>query len=491
MTRPLGTAPNDGKFRLAFFKPVLLLAVLLIAVCIFTAVYLFSQQSKIADVLRENVASRSAATDLRVTLNSLIELERKQIESVSELHDRAARQIPVIGSYADQSHEKELSRRIADGFAEYLQQWQLVTGGENGDGKVNLDGLIGLLRERVLSPCREIEAFNDAQIQAVTSRYEQTLKQLAWGMGATLILGAISGIMFGYFVSGLLSQTIQKLRIQIDDAAGKLAPQSTEIVVTSDRGFEGLHKALESLDEHIEGVVKQLHQREREVHRAEQLASLGKLAAGVGHELRNPLTSVKMLVQTGLEDDQLLSKADLKIIESEVRRMERSLQTFLAFARIPKPEPRRVNLKALIDDTFALISGRAKKQQVLLLVETVDGEITTPVDEGQFQQVLVNLAFNALDAMPRGGNLTVRTLREPHGIRVEVIDDGKGFSEEERQRLFEPFASTKENGLGLGLVISRRIIEEHGGTLTATHTAGGGATFVITLPENPMPLPAS
>jgi len=323
-----------------------------------------------------------------------------------------------------------------------------------------LDGLIGLLRERVLSPCREIEAFNDAQIQAVTSRYEQTLKQLAWGMGATLILGAISGIMFGYFVSGLLSQTIQKLRIQIDDAAGKLAPQSTEIVVTSDRGFEGLHKALESLDEHIEGVVKQLHQREREVHRAEQLASLGKLAAGVGHELRNPLTSVKMLVQTGLEDDQLLSKADLKIIEFEVRRMERSLQTFLAFARIPKPEPRRVNLKALIDDTFALISGRAKKQQVLLLVETVDGEITTPVDEGQFQQVLVNLAFNALDAMPRGGNLTVRTLREPHGIRVEVIDDGKGFSEEERQRLFEPFASTKENGLGLGLVISRRITEK-------------------------------
>ena len=123
MTRPLGTAPNDGKFRLAFFKPVLLLAVLLIAVCIFTAVYLFSQQSKIADVLRENVASRSAATDLRVTLNSLIELERKQIESVSELHDRAARQIPVIESYADQSHEKVLSRRIADGFAEYLQQW--------------------------------------------------------------------------------------------------------------------------------------------------------------------------------------------------------------------------------------------------------------------------------------------------------------------------------------------------------------------------------
>lgn len=112
-----------GSFGWRFFKPVLLLAVLLIAVCIFTAVYLFSQQSKIADVLRENVASRSAATDLRVTLNSLIELERKQIESVSELHDRAARQIPVIGSYADQSHEKELSRRIADGFAEYLQQW--------------------------------------------------------------------------------------------------------------------------------------------------------------------------------------------------------------------------------------------------------------------------------------------------------------------------------------------------------------------------------
>lgn len=467
-----------------FFKPILLLAVILISLCIFTAVYLFSQQSMIARALSENVASRSAATDLRVTLNSLIELERNRIDSVSELHERAAKQIPIIASLADQGPEKDLTQAISTGFDEYLKEWQSAIEGAGGDKTGEIDHLIGLLRERVLSPCRKIEAFNDSQIQAVTSRYGVALKQLAWGMGMTLSLGAISGVIFGHFVSGLLRQSIQKLRIQIHDAAWKLDPKSTEIVVTSDRGFAGLHKQLESLDEHIEGVVKQLHEREREVHRAEQLASLGKLAAGVGHELRNPLTSVKMLVQTGLEEDETLSKADLKIIESEVRRMERSLQTFLAFARIPKPEPRVVNLNTLIHNTLALISGRAKKQRVTTLVETIDGDIVARVDEGQIQQVLVNLAFNSLDAMPRGGNLTIRTLKEQDGFRVEVIDDGKGFSESEREKLFEPFVSTKENGLGLGLVISRRIIEEHGGTLEAKHTPGGGATFVIRLPDN-------
>lgn len=474
-----------------FFKPVLLLAVILIALCISTAVYLFHQQSMIANVLRENVASRSAAADLRVTLNSLIELERSQVDAITELHSQAAQYIQVIAARSNQEQEQLLAKEIAHGFDEYLRQWQLVNADEIAHGDGQLDRLIEPLRKRVLAPCREIERFNDDQIQAVTLRYQRTLTQLAWGMATTLLLGAIAGIIFGYFVSGLLSKSIQKLRIQIHDAAWKLAPKSTEIVVTSDQGFEGLHKALETLDEHIEGIVQQLHEREREVHRAEQLASLGKLAAGVGHELRNPLTAVKMLIQTGLEDDQTLNQADLKIIDTEVRRMERSLQTFLAFARIPKPERRQVNLNAQIQNTLALISGRAKKQQVQTLVEAVDGDIITSVDEGQIQQVLVNLAFNSLDAMPSGGHLTIRALKEPRGIRVEVIDDGKGFSEAERARLFEPFVSTKENGLGLGLVISRRIIEEHGGTLSAAHTPGGGATFVIQLPNNPPSHPKS
>lgn len=465
-----------------YLYPVLVAGILLTGLTVYTAVGLLFEQARITRVLRENVSSRAAAADFRGTLNTLVALETNQVEGVAELHSKALMQISAIQKYADHAEEQRLVQIIVDGFAQYLSLWEKATSTSEAVKNEELVNTIKFLQTNVLLPVREIEAYNDQQIETVTSAHERVLSQLAWGVATVSILGGIAGLMFGYTVARLLTRSIHKLRIQIHDVAGKLSPETPEVMVQENEGFSGLHEALEDLDERIVAIIGQLHHRETQMVRSEQLASLGKLAAGVGHELRNPLTSVKMLVQTGLEKDGILSRNDLKIIESEVRRMERSLQTFLAFARLPKPERRLVELNDVLDCTLELIGGRAKRQRVMVTVDTLNGDIEFVVDKAQLQQVLVNLAINALDAMPNGGSLTLRTQLAGGGVRIDVIDNGVGFSDEALANLFQAFSSSKDTGVGLGLVICRRIIEEHNGAISAQHTAGGGATFTIWLP---------
>jgi signal transduction histidine kinase len=221
------------------------------------------------------------------------------------------------------------------------------------------------------------------------------------------------------------------------------------------------------------------------VARAEQLAALGQLAAGVGHEIRNPLTSIKMLVQAAIEEPMraALTDQDMRMIEQEVRRIEATLQTFLDFARPVRTEQERVDLQEVLVAVSGLLRGRAEKQNVTVRVDTPPGPITVFAYPGQFRQVFMNLILNALDAMPGGGALLIRAHRDGAGrVEVEVADSGPGIAPSMWPRLFTPFASSKETGLGLGLVISRRIVEEHGGTIGAVNRAGGGASFLVRIP---------
>jgi signal transduction histidine kinase len=225
--------------------------------------------------------------------------------------------------------------------------------------------------------------------------------------------------------------------------------------------------------------------RERQMVRAEQMAAIGQVAAGVAHELRNPLTSIKGLVQVNLREAKArgLPADDLRVIEHEIRRMERTLQTFLDFARPPHPHRRRFDLAEMAERVFALVGGRARKQRVALRFLHPDGPTFVNGDEDQLQQLLLNLVLNALDAMPHGGTLEV-DLRPPRDGHVELFarDTGPGIAAHILPKVFETFVSSKETGIGLGLPVSRRIAEDHGGGLTAYNLPAGGACFVLRLP---------
>jgi signal transduction histidine kinase len=470
--------------RWRFLWPVAVGALCLVALCVFTAVSLFHQQATITGVLRENVSSRRAAADLRGCLNTLIALETHHVESVADLHGRAQHHLQEIRELANHPEERALSDRLNEGFAKYIHRWHALPPPHHRDHESALVDATRYLEAHVLIPCREIEAYNDQQIEETTSHHERVLYQLAWGMAGVGGLGGVAGVVLGFGVARALSRSIRRLHVQIRDAAGKLGPELPEIVLTGEAGFVGLHEEIDRLSDRIERVVQELHDREREVARAEQLAAVGQLAACVGHEIRNPLTSIKMLVQTALEgeDRPRLNTEDLQVIEGEIRRMERSLQTFLEFARPPKPERRAVDLLAVVDTVFGLVRGRAEKQRVVTTVDAPHGRVTLTADAAQLQQVLVNLTLNALDAMPTGGTLSVRIRTSRDQVVVEVSDTGPGVSRNLIPRLFLPFVTTKETGLGLGLVISRRIVEDHGGTIGAANRPNGGATFVVRLP---------
>ena len=164
----------------------------------------------------------------------------------------------------------------------------------------------------------------------------------------------------------------------------------------------------------IERKRHEQEQRERDLLRSDQMAMVGQVAAGVAHELRNPLTSVKGLVQVNIKEARSrgLPADDLRVIEQEIRRMERTLQAFLDFARPPRPERRRMSLIPLIEQTLALVRGRVEKQKVSLQVFRPAGPVVVEGDADQLQQLLLNLAMNALDVMPRGGSLEIE-LRLP------------------------------------------------------------------------------
>ena len=216
---------------------------------------------------------------------------------------------------------------------------------------------------------------------------------------------------------------------------------------------------------------------------AEKLAVVAQMAAGVAHELRNPLTSVKMLVQSQREatDVSVQFAEDLGIIEDEIRRMERSIQTFLDFARPREPERRALNPADVIRRVFALVEPRARNQDVELKLVEPEQPLTVDADWQQLFQVFLNLCGNAFDAMPSGGTLELRLERTENFVRITVRDTGPGIDSGIVPRLFEPFVTNKEAGVGLGLVICRRIAEAHQGRLEGENLQQG-ACFTLELP---------
>jgi len=228
------------------------------------------------------------------------------------------------------------------------------------------------------------------------------------------------------------------------------------------------------------------------LERQEKLATLGTLAAGIAHEIRNPLTSLKARLYTLGKHLQGVPAArkDTDIISAEISRLERIVQEVLSFARPSDPKLETLAADTLLREVQGLMSPNLESRGVQLVVES-NPELLIRADSGHMKQVLINLVRNGAEAIDGAGTVTLRAraARAPIGegetdaVLLEVSDTGKGIPPEAEKRLFDPFFSTKETGTGLGLPIAARLIEKHGGKIEYQTRPGQGTTFGVVLPR--------
>lgn len=249
-----------------------------------------------------------------------------------------------------------------------------------------------------------------------------------------------------------------------------------------------LHAALHAYAQNLQSMVddrtRELRAAQAQLIQSEKLAALGRLAAGIAHEVNNPLQPILNCLEVAIEDienDQPVDVQGLRIAEQEVQRIKGIVSRLLDFARPTTGETVRVNLSELIDEVILFTQKQLERMQVRVIkqFQPVPPILGAPA---QLKQVLLNLVLNAAESMPDGGDLTIELFPDGGGVVVAVADTGMGIEPEAVDRIFEPFFSTKSDGTGLGLSVTYGIVQGHGGTITVESEKGKGSRFVVWLP---------
>ncbi len=241
---------------------------------------------------------------------------------------------------------------------------------------------------------------------------------------------------------------------------------------------------LQRTTQELRTVYRELQDSFEKLKRADRLSAIGHLAASLAHEIRNPLGSIEGAANIlgRAETTERLRHEFLGIIKKECARLNRLLTNLLDFAR-PRPlEFQTVSAATLIDGVIALISHTAEQGGIAIRRSIPASVPSIESDPEQIKQVLLDLAINAIQAMPDGGNLEFAVSRKDGTIVLSVKDEGEGVPPEHMDRMFDPFFTTKEAGTGLGLSVANQIAEQHGGAIVAERNRGKGMTFSVQLP---------
>jgi two-component system NtrC family sensor kinase len=315
-------------------------------------------------------------------------------------------------------------------------------------------------------------------------------RQLAGARDTLLVAGAIALALTGACAWLVISRWLHRPVRALVAATHRIA--AGELETTAARSADELGLVADSLNE----MAHKLKASQEQVVRSAKLVAVGKLAAGVAHEINNPLTGILTYAEELLEDAAAddPKRADYEVIVRETLRCRAIVRNLLDFARQTGPSFTRARLCQVVEDAVKLVRKQASFRNVQIETRCPGDLPELNADPRKLQQVLLNLLVNASEAMPAGGTVRIEASLEPDGRRVvlSVADTGSGIPAEIRERIFEPFYSTKEGRTdGLGLAISWNIVEQHGGVIELDSEVGRGTTFRIKLPvrgaEEPPP----
>ncbi|MGA1844816.1 MAG: ATP-binding protein [bacterium] len=478
----------------------LMMSALLFVVVICAIFYTNRMQENTARILVENVSSLKSAEELEIALldmkgltaNYLLDGDEKWLEI---FHEKQLSFINWFNNARERIHSDEEDRVIdeIEGLYERYtaHQRNVVISYQKGDFSRAHALLIGDMRDTfnlVYQKCEELLSLNEHMMHQTSmsiERDKRSIKKITFGIG---IVGILLGTALGLGVSRSITHPIYELVLKVKGATSEELIEKVDI--SEETELEHLSKYVRRLIERVHEVNKDLEQSQRMLIRSEKLATIGQMAAGLAHEIRNPLTAVKMLIFTLQQEAKgnFGMKRDFEVILKEIERLERFLGNFLTFARPPEPNRSYMDINETVRHTLNLLSPQTKAKGIA--VKEMLCKESAPVygDREQLQIVLVNVILNAIQSITTRGMITVASgiTKETNGqcphVYISISDNGKGIPPGILHSIFDPFVTGNEKGTGLGLFIAHQIITNHEGGIEAYNNPDQGATFVMHLP---------
>jgi two-component system NtrC family sensor kinase len=288
----------------------------------------------------------------------------------------------------------------------------------------------------------------------------------------------------------------KKIDIHTRDEIGMLAKAFNSMTTEIKTSRERLENWAKELEEEVAKKTEEIRRGQEQFVHTEKLASLGRMAAGVAHEINSPLTGIVTFAHLMLKrapPENKMDREDLEVIIEQAERCSKIIKGLLGFSRAIPAEKNEMNVNNTIRHTLGIIQNQAKFHNVKIEVKADETLPTVRGDSSQIEQVFLNLLINASDAMNDKGRIVIKTSRtvvdESPYVEIEISDTGPGIPEEHISRLFEPFFTTKPvgKGTGLGLAVSHGIVRKHGGHIIVKSTPGEGASFYVRLPIQDTP----
>ena len=297
------------------------------------------------------------------------------------------------------------------------------------------------------------------------------------------------GMVIAFIISFRLGDTIIKRIRMLKEAAESIAAGNLDYKLSPDKisGFDMLDEAFNYMSKSLKNHNEMLHRAHEQLARTEKLTALGEMAAGVAHEINNPLGGILLYSNLVLEDipEDSPARENMQKIIYQTNRSKRIVQSLLDFARTPTGEMLPLNINGVIESSLSLVKGQAMFHGIDINTRLAEDIPEVIGDKSRLEDVFLNLFINAADAMKGGGTLTIKTMQgDDNSVKTLISDTGKGIEEKDFPHIFEPFFTTKEpgQGTGLGLPIVYGIIRKHNGTIDAESEPGKGTTFIISLP---------
>lgn len=455
-----------------------------------TVWYTYRIESMFGNIIDKNMEAFRIVEELETALVNqkgfvtyfLLDSDPDWLRQLGEYRQVFRERIKEANKLVETGEEKKILEDLENEYQRYTELKDKVITLYREDSRQEGEELHKDSRRHFSKSLELSEKFKDFYIKRISEIKNESLAQ---ARKLRLIAGTAIFFVISLFIIlalVLLRQVLEPIRILVRETTREINSKDPEDEV------KALSMGVRGLIEDIDQTSLELEKSREILLQAEKMAMVGKLAAGVAHSIRNPLTSVKMrLFSMGRALDMPVSqREDFEVISEEISHIDTIVQNFLEFSRPPKLKMQMTNPSDIVDLVIQLLRHRLESGNVEVALHREEILPEIEIDPEQIREVLVNLIVNACEAMLNGGKIdifeemsTVKNIGE--AIVIKIKDNGPGIPDKIQEKVMQPFYTTKEEGTGLGLSIAERIISKHGGTFTFESTEGGGTTFVITL----------